>query len=607
MPGPLDELSAQVALPRDNQLGDLSSLPTYCRLEPMALTDGTLQPGLQAPIGDPLWLLGRQWQFAELRGEDAGSPVSATIRGEHAPVTRFHPGPANPANPAEAAAEAVWLPDPSALPVEVAVEAEDPPVLPERVRAHTGLAALRLGLPATVRRALVTQYAFPPADDDPEDPVGTERRRLLAGRVPDGQRLTAALRPHLAGNALTSLPTPLAAAARDDVEAATARHLLGGWLAWSRRYLAGPPPGGRSSWQPHHLEYAFALQASLSSGDVVLRADEYATGEVEWYSFDATASPSLRPAQGPPPPPAVAIAETLIPTPVRYPGMPSDRLWAFEDAQVFLGGLEAGPVDLARLALVEFALAYGTDWFLLPLDLPYGSVARVYRLDVRDTFGIQTVVTPSRDAVASGWTLFQNTPVHDKSALADVFFLPATLRHVQEGPPLEEVALFRDELANMVWGVERIVQAASGEPVVRDRVPSTWSPYSRLDGDVEDVELVYRLMTSVPVNWIPFVAVPVEGGTDLRRFTAELERRTMIRHVGDQTEPVLPRGTFLGGASLRVADEEVPRDGAVLTRSFQLARTEGGGTVLWIGRRKRSGRGEGASGLRFDVSSRPGG
>ena len=52
---------------------------------------------------------------------------------------------------------------------------------------------------------------------------------------------------------------------------------------------------------------------------------------------------------------------------------------------------------------------------------------------------------------------------------------------------------------------------------------------------------------------------------------------------------------------LRIEEEEVPREGAVATRAFQFARWIDGGSLLWLGRRKRAGRGEGASGLRFDV------
>jgi hypothetical protein len=57
---------------------------------------------------------------------------------------------------------------------------------------------------------------------------------------------------------------------------------------------------------------------------------------------------------------------------------------------------------------------------------------------------------------------------------------------------------------------------------------------------------------------------------------------------------------FLAHHRRTVPEEEVPRAGAVVTRSFQRTRWHGGATCLWLGRRKENGRGEGSSGLRFD-------
>ena len=52
---------------------------------------------------------------------------------------------------------------------------------------------------------------------------------------------------------------------------------------------------------------------------------------------------------------------------------------------------------------------------------------------------------------------------------------------------------------------------------------------------------------------------------------------------------------------ITLREDEVPREGARVTRAYQLARWFDGGTYLWLGRRKTVGRGEGSSGLRFDV------
>src|SRR4051812_18337813 len=70
---------------------------------------------LRAEVRDALWMLTRQWQLGEFRGEDAGSPVSATFhlrttrptryRAQEAPATGLPGG-----RPLEAVAEARPLP-----------------------------------------------------------------------------------------------------------------------------------------------------------------------------------------------------------------------------------------------------------------------------------------------------------------------------------------------------------------------------------------------------------------------------------------------------------------------------------------------------------------
>jgi hypothetical protein len=57
-------------------------------------------------------------------------------------------------------------------------------------------------------------------------------------------------------------------------------------------------------------------------------------------------------------------------------------------------------------------------------------------------------------------------------------------------------------------------------------------------------------------------------------------------------------------APLRLAEEEIPCDGAVVTRSFQYARWFGGRSFLWLGRAKHAGRGEESSGLTYDTAER---
>src|SRR5687767_12685568 len=44
---------------------------------------------LRAEVRDALWMLTRQWQLGEFYGDDAGSPVTATMQLSNAELTSF--------------------------------------------------------------------------------------------------------------------------------------------------------------------------------------------------------------------------------------------------------------------------------------------------------------------------------------------------------------------------------------------------------------------------------------------------------------------------------------------------------------------------------------
>jgi hypothetical protein len=580
----------------DRRLLAEPSVVTWSRLEPLALSRD-LAPGLQALVGDPLWLLARQWQFDELRGEDGGTPISAVIELDHAPLSRLHPG----APGSDAAARAVDVTDDD-MPLEPLVEAEHVSAPADRIRAQAGLQLLRLLTAAglgQLRAKVIDRWSFQARQPDDRDPLGASRHAVLVDRVPDAGRIAAELEPLAAGDGpLTGLPTGFTVGGGG---AAKARGVLGAWLRWYDAFLVAPPG---DSWNPHRQEYAFAVQAELASGPAVLSASEYTSGRLDWLDFDAADGIGLGPT--PAGRSGSTIRSVLIPTPARYPGMPADRLWEFEDARVYLGGIEAGPTDLTRMALVEFSLTFGVDWFVLPIDIPAGSVLHYRALIVRDTFGFAVEIGPARQP--GGWSMFSLAAGADRGVRAELFVIPPVVPHVLESDPLEEVALFRDEMANLVWGVERVVQGPSGEPVHRGRLVEPVSLRQRIPGDLDDAAIIYRLMTPVPDHWVPFVAVPMPGA---RPGAIELERRPLL-HIRDDgtTDATHPLGVLLRSTPaaeitsdrLRLAEEEVPSDGAVVTRRYQLARTPSGGTVVWVGRRKRTGEGEGWSGLRFDTA-----
>jgi hypothetical protein len=343
-----------------------------------------------------------------------------------------------------------------------------------------------------------------------------------------------------------------------------------------------------------------------SAGEIVLAAQEYTDGALDWYSVSGGTQSLGTPAATP----STLTIPPSLPTPVEFDGKPADRFWEFEDANVNFAIVDAGPTDLARLSLVEFSLVYGNDWFIVPFRMPVGSLFRIKTFTVRDTFGVDTVIGPSTDTGPPPWSVFN---ISGDTAPAGTFFLAPTLTDAIQSAPIEEIALFRDEMANMVWGVERTVPGISGDPYDCTADEYHRAARQQVSGPPVDANLVYRLATSVPDNWIPFVPVAADGSAGTNPVV-QLERRVLVRTEDDGTlTAVHPRGTLLRSdlrqsaesePPLRIEEEEVPREGVVVTRTFQFGRWIDGRSLLWVGRRKRAGRGEGSSGLRFDVTER---
>ncbi|WP_027346948.1 hypothetical protein [Hamadaea tsunoensis] len=556
------------------------SATTWTRLEPQhASPDERI--GAAAAIADPAWLLARQWQFGEFHGSDGGSPASARMR-MHAGTFSGYRG--------RGIGGDLDRFDPYAqhtMPLEVLVEREPADPVDLTLRADGGRRFARLldrhGAGA-YRQAFVDRYPLPAtAPGAPAHADSAALLAVLAGRLADGQALAAACTSASGQPVVPAVPA-VAAADRAAVLAAVTE-----FLAWWSSFVDHPGAGGQA-WVPTRMEHAFGVGALLGPDNtqVNLVATEYPGGTLDWYDLDVATDGTWVPADAP----GREIVRTGLPTPVRYPGMPAARFWEFEDARVYLGGVEAGRDDLGRMLLAEFAILYSDDWFVIPVELPVGTVARVVSLVVADTFGVRTLIQP---AAHGDWDMYRLTGAGADQAL---FVLPPTLAGSLDGDPVEEVVLLRDEAANVAWAVETRVQSAAGRPADRHE---QYLAQLRAAGDPVapavpgGVDFDYRLRTGQPPeHWIPLIPEAHSDGLRLRR-DALAKPGTDI--------PIPPLGELLTAAEW-IAAEEVPREGARITRSWQLARWGDGSTHLWLSRRKVTGRGEASSGLRFDVLQR---
>jgi hypothetical protein len=256
------------------------------------------------------------------------------------------------------------------------------------------------------------------------------------------------------------------------------------------------------------------------------------------------------------------------------------------------------------MVLLEFALIYGNDWFVIPMELAVGTVCRLRSLVVTTSFGEPLTIPPFSQAGGAGstWQMFTLAPDGTQAARQDLLFLPPALGPCLHGRPVEDVLFFRDEMANMAWAVERIVAGRSGRPLDRhdayySRNGSGTTGAGTLAASADGGRLVYRLMSRVPDYWVPLVPVPFPaGGAGAIRL-----QRGVVPDPTTQ-EVARPFGQVLGTAPLAIHEEEVPRAGARVSRAYQYARWIDGSTHLWVGRRKGPGRGEGSSGLRFDTA-----
>lgn len=568
----------------------------------------SMDDGLQARIHDPLWLMARQWQFGEFQGDNAGTAARVTLQAEQAPLSRYRP--------AGSATASTY--SPTDTPLETLVERE--PVAASSGRhlallVEAGLHFLRLLVAngaATYRAAYRSYYALarPPAAVRQEwDDDALRTLDLVAGRIPDAvhlhQDLSAALGADGTGNG--PLPAQPAIPAADQPKVRLAAKT---WLQWFASQGFSPPAGAQS-WNPERMEYAFAVAARTSAQEIILAAPEYHGGRLDWDTFVGRAGPSLGP-------PSASQTSThhLLPAPVTYRGMPSSRLWAFEDGRVNLGAVDSTSADLASLVLIEFALIYGNDWFLAPLEVTVGSLCRLNSLVVADSFGVTTAVPHYSQVVgaSAAWRMYALSP-EDSAAntpwLRESLFLAPTLAATLESPAIEEVLFLRDEMANMAWAVERVVQGKAGRPLnrfERYQAGQLEELENNPPGDegnlAELADLVYRLGSTVPDYWIPLL--PEEETTPADQLSMRLRRAAMPRFgSGGVVGSIPPLGALLRpGQPLALYEEEVPREGARVSRTLQFGRWINGSRHLWIGARKRPGRGEGSSGLRFDTAER---
>lgn len=603
---------------------------------------------LKFKIYDPLWMLSRQWQLGEFKGNDAGTAMSVKCKMRISDMDHYFYGN----DPNAAPNSAITRREP----IEPAVERIDHEITPI-VRVESAMYFMELLCSVESSNAAfnkrdtlkVLRTKFPLFEEIKKfgkAPINNDKvKEFTRGKNIRLQQFEKAF----AKKAFDGYLVYLEALKSKSPEGkghlksipADALHAYTSWF--ENRYTPNsksyenPNPSTKSTqsaWVNEQLGYDFGVV----TGNSVLQAKDYSSGKLSWYCFDKT---KKRPTEN-----AKTESKTIssLPTIASYTGAPNKRLWQFEDRSVFMGNSTEMQAK-GNIAFLQYATMYGNDWMLCPLNIPIGKRLQVEEITIYDTFGIHTVINQPASEIASSqkfgqrWQMYTNAPenIHTDPS-DDALMFPPSLMDIQESAPVEEVCLLRDEMANMVWGVETRIGDGCGKTLdaallaseIKDSIDE-WNLErihpSRLQinnpGKEEKAKITnsnpadfnYVVQTSVPLNWIPFQAQHIDSDTPENSIFKNGGRETILRRatmpcfLEGEYRPVRPLSNILRQGIDQdnkvtqpyfINEEEVQGVGTRIQLSYQRSRWLNGETYNWLGYQTQIKNTQGESGLAFD-------
>jgi len=565
------------------------SITAYNRLEARPRSQN-FERSLRAEVRDPLWMLTRQWQMGELQGEDAGSAIDARLLTRHIHVDRI------------SFDHISGRPYTDEIPMETFVEREtlsfnnNDLARTYSLRVQMGQYFLKLHS-NTLLANYITQYRTAFSFDLTREadfrgqPEGLNLYLATRTRAIDGVKVYEAITTNTFANLVTI----------DDGDSTEFNTIQTRYKEWFARQYSQPAYPVDQAWHPQTLDYQFSLAAPYANGrQEVLEASEYYSGRLDWYAFRKISSSYGLSSQEP-----VVVDETetvisFLPAPAEFKGMPNPRFWEMEERQIDFGKINAKTTDHLLLLFAEFGLIYGNDWSVIPYKMPVNTLCEVKGLVVTDVFGERTLIRAANEGNENNWQRWSMFTISNKDVMETynrLFFLPSTLTNTLQGEPLEKVNFIRDEMANMVWGIEDVIPGAAGKGINGHEAADQTGvlPPPIIDSTAP---IRYLLGTSVPENWIPFLPVQKENSVQDIHF----QRAAMPKLGVPPVDVIKAKGVLLNEvpAPYYIHEEEIPYCGTIVSRAVQRTRWYNGKTFVWIGRYRETGRGQGASNLRFD-------
>ena len=632
---------------------------------------------LKAEVRDALWMLTKQWQLGEFKADDAGSPISSKVHISTSKLNSYQ------------AAKHGNQPFENEIPLETRVEQKRIPFIQKNsvhrnegdavsidIRLQMGNYWLKLlktkGL--NFRKEYVKRCTFHLPNKSRDTAFFHANKDVLQqilaikNRCMDGYKFYEEIK-----NDINEVATDIT---NNPIKVTELIELGKIFIEWYKKQFSQPDEERSDAWVSNKLEYQFDCSATTDSETKILDAEEYYHGHLDWYAFNLKHSQERNTDK------KNTYTDSFIPTHVEFDGMPDTRWWKFEDSKTSFGDISPNTGEISKLLLIEFGLIFANDWFVIPFKMPIGSLANVEGLTVTNNFGETIWIdsaeksnTPNKE-----WSMFKLQSENSDNSL---FLAPSAMK-VHESKPLEDILFIRDEMSNMVWGIETTVPLPTGTGTKGNELSLQVRQFhekyvssinqtineatfylgylnnkvnlstekskievilsqlktSQVNTDVEALikqfneikaslktagevieyieikkendskaKISYLAMTDVPENWIPFI--PVHKKQESREI--QLQRASMPRIIKGELNSIVPTkikpqtNILRQGLEIQpkpepfyIHEEEIPRSGVRVTQTFQRTRWINGEVFVWLGMKKKTGKGEGSSGLAFD-------
>ena len=632
--------------PLSNYLPDtndclFTDFPIYtCKRIETRTRKENVDTALSLGVHDPLWLLARQWQFGEFKGDDGGSAILTKVKLKKSEFSELIFSD-------KKRQKVTKKPFNNDVPLEYLVERMNVEITPA-VRVKSACYFEKMVKNSAVKsKSLVIYQAlqnkFPlknPFDSKidlmsestdaatslSEIKIRSNDRleRFMAAysnRTFDGYELYLYL--------LKSPKDIEALLVSNGAKPDEASKLLLEYREWFKEHYL-PSVDGENCWVDEQLGYDFALTApDINNQKKTYAVEDYSSGNLSWYSFDA----EFKKGEGTELHNGKTRTEmfTMLPTPANFPDAPNKRLWKFEDANVRMGNSQMGSSALANAVVLQYTTMYGNDWLLVPVDLETGTITEVMGIVITDVFGQRYYIdrptgseTNIKTSYRDKWEMFtvsnKDAYQHNNFASDGRLFYPPSLVHNEESNPIEEIQFLRDEMANMVWGVETRINSGCGSSMdgtdyaskiaseVEELRPVV-DTESSVDADSVNPDYSYLLQNNVPLNWVPFLPVKFSAGEQNAIREIRLQRAAMPLFVKNEFRPVRPCSVLLRkgidnkdtvSAHYFINEEEILAVGTKLILTYQQTRWLNGKRFNWLGAKKQLSKYQANSGLAFD-------